>query len=319
MVPPTAASSSTASSADASAGAGFILVPVIWVVFFLAMAVAGFTLAIRANVQHTVSAAASAEAAALADAGIHLALLDLTSGQVDVAWRRRFPPDGKPYACGIGAGRVAVMVTDEAGKIDLNQAGERHFRALFRGLGVATIEASSLAAAIIDYRDSDSTSLPGGAEDAQYRQAGRAAGPKNAPFDSIYELAHVLGIDEALLLKVLPHVTVHSALLGVDPAKASSALMTILTTGSTHSPDDQEEQEEDADQSLRRRLPSELSAVSTQRAFAITSQATGERGGTLAREAIVRLTRSGAQPYEILSWRQVSAAPRGTSADLGAC
>ena len=316
MVSPTAASSSTAFSADTSAGAGFILVPVIWVVFFLAMAVAGFTLAIRANVQHTASAAASAEAAALADAGIHLALLDLTSGQADVAWRRRFPPDGKPYACAVGAGRVVVMVTDEAGKIDLNQAGERHFRALIRGLGVATIEASSLAAAIIDYRDSDSTPLPGGAEDAQYRQAGRAAGPKNAPFDSIYELAHVLGMDEALLRKALPHVTVHSALLGVDPTKASSGLMTILTAGSTHSPEDQEE---DADQSVRRRLPSELSAVSTQRAFAITSQATGERGGTLAREAIVRLTRSGAQPYEILSWRQVGAVPGGAWVDLGAC
>ena len=317
MACPIAASSSTGCSADTNARrAGFILIPVIWMVFFMALAVAGFTLAIRANVQHTASTAASAESGALADAGIHIAILDLVNGQADRARRRRFPPDGRTHDCSIGQNRVSIRVADEAGKIDLNQAGERHFRALLRGLGVSAIDASRIAAAILDFRDSDSMRTPGGAEAPEYHQAGRPDGPKNAPFDAVLEISHVLGISEPLLSKILPHVTVSSGATGVDPEKASPALIAILSAGAfdaAPSPDTSSEL------SPTSRLPAELSAASMQRAFSIIAQARGELGGTFAREAVVRLTPSSRQPYEVITWQQINAVPDLAGTDLGPC
>jgi general secretion pathway protein K len=84
--------------------------------------------------------------------------------------------------------RVHLSIQDEATKIDLNRAPEARLAALFGSVGVEPGEAQSLAAAIADFRDADDFVRPGGAEEAEYRAAGLAWGPKNAPFQAVEEL-----------------------------------------------------------------------------------------------------------------------------------
>jgi len=288
---------------------------VLWVVFFLTMAVASLVLAIRSNVHQSSSIAAAAEAEGLADAGLHLALMDLVNGQFDPAWRRRFQTDGKWYGCTIDNNPILIRLGDEAGKVDLNHASERLLTTLLKGLEMPATDASRLAAAIVDYRDADNERSPDGAEAPEYRRANRASGPKNAPFDDALELAHVLGIDELFLSRLLRHVTVSSGLAGVDPAAATPDLLALLSIGAAGASASQAS----LDQERSRAIPPELSAVSARNAFSITAQAVGSRGGTFAREAVFRLTRAGPRPFQIVSWRQVNAAIDVTSTEMGGC
>lgn len=281
------------------------------------MAVASLVLAIRTNVQQSSSIAAAAEAEGLADAGLHLALMDLVNGQFDPAWRRRFPPDGKWYGCSIDTSPLLIRLGDEAGKVDLNHASERLLTTLLKGLEVPPTDASRLAAAIMDYRDADNERSPDGAEAPEYRRANRSSGPKNAPFDDVLELAHVLGIDELLLSRMLRHVTVSSGLAGVDPTAATPDLLATLSTGAAGA--SLSASQASLDQERSRAIAPELSAVSARNAFSITAQAVGARGGTFAREVVVRLTRAGPLPFQIVSWRQVNAAVDVASTEMGKC
>mgnify|MGYP001321870935 CR=1 FL=1 len=304
---PAAASKSTACSADAArADAGFVLISVLWVVLFLALAAAAFTISVRSHVQETSAEAASADARALADAGTQLALHDLVNARISRGWQRRFPTDGRAYTCTIGAARVTVAVEDEAGKIDLNTASDLLLRRLLVGTGLAAVEAERRAAAIIDYRDADSVRREAGAEAEEYFQAGRRNGPKNAPLDSPLELAQVLGIDTALMARLRPFVTVHSGLQSIDPSKAAPALLAMLGA--------------EASLGTSARLPADIRATSSpQRVFLVRAQATGERGATFAREMVVRVAPSRSRHFAVLAWRQADAIPGTDSTDLGPC
>src|SRR4029077_8905250 len=89
---------------------------------------------------------------------------------------------------------VHISVQDEASKIDLNQAPEALLAVLFESVGIDPDKAQSLADAIADFRDADNLTRPRGAEEAEYRSAGLARGPKNAPFQMTEELQQVLGM-----------------------------------------------------------------------------------------------------------------------------
>ncbi len=293
-----------------SGSAGFVLVPVIWVVFLLGLAAASYNLTVRSGVGLTSASAARTEAAALADVGINLALYDISNAATVRSWQRRIALDGRGIRCSAGAGHVSIVIRDESGKVDLNAAREPLLVALVAGIGVPHEQAVRLAAAIVDYRDPDDIRVPEGAERGQYLEAGRLTGPKNAAFDTPQELAQVLGFDTAIVEMLLPHVTVHSGLPGIDPAKASPELLQVLSRGrgasrsviSTHSG-----------------LPADMVAASSQRVFAIVAQAAGERGGKFARKTIVRIGSSGPIPFVVLSTQQVGFGPTLETTDAGAC
>lgn len=88
---------------------------------------------------------------------------------------------------------VLVTVEREEGRIDLNSASQDLLLALFATNGWSDIDARSMAARIIDWRDSDDVPEPFGAELPEYRTAHRNYGPRNARFESVDELRQVLG------------------------------------------------------------------------------------------------------------------------------
>ena len=84
--------------------------------------------------------------------------------------------------------QVYFGLVDEASKLNLNTASSN----LLEWLPGMTPE---LAAAILDWRDSDSDVSDGGAEDEIYQRLVPAYRCKNAPFESIEELRLVYGMD----------------------------------------------------------------------------------------------------------------------------
>lgn len=122
---------------------------------------------------------------------------------------------------------VAVAITNERGRIDLNGSPPELLAGLFKVLGVPAETAESLAARVVDFRDGDDDTEPGGAEEAAYRQAGRPA-PRNGPFVHPFELVAVLGVDARLAARAFPYLTVGNPTGLVDPFVADAMVLNAL-------------------------------------------------------------------------------------------
>ncbi len=278
---------------------GFVLIVVIWLAALLALLAVGFSSAVRANLRLTSSAVQGAKAEALADAGVELAVLSLIAGGAE----RRFPIDGSWRWCSMrGLGVAGLRIQDTGGRVNLNLASERMLQALFIGLGARLGAASTMSDAILDYRDADSIRRPNGAEKPEYLAAGRALGPKNAPFDTVEELNQVLGVDPALVALAMPHLTVHSQTAGLDPQTTTRDLAAILSRGGEQLPS-----RVGAALVPSAGMPAEFVTRSPQKVFWVASEARLENGAVFVREAVVELqaTRTGTPLYKM--WK------RGTS------
>lgn len=204
---------------------GAALLLVLWMIVLLTALVGAF--ALTARVEHmqgqVVARGFSAENAARA--GLEYALHRLALTDPRVQWQA----DGRPYEWQFAGAKIEVRIVSEAGKVDLNQADSGLLAGLLRALGSDPGEATRLAGAIIDWRDSDSmTQLSGGAEDADYAAAGRPYGAKDAEFESIAELEQVLGFTPALYAKIAPHVTVYSRSPRPDPTFATAPVLNAI-------------------------------------------------------------------------------------------
>ena len=264
---------------------GFALVVVIAITTLLAVVAFVFTASVRSTIRSAHADLAAAEAESLAEAGITLALLDLTASRRDDG-HRRFPIDGSARTCRLPEGDlVSVRVRDEAGRIDLNVGRDELLRALFIGLGLSAPEAEAKVDAIGDYKDSDDGKRLSGAELNDYLDAGRPAGPKNAPFASVDELSRVIGFDSNLVAKILPHVTIHSGQEGIDPDAASTELLSLLAAGAK----DEGAGLDTLDLSGNSSLPPQFTTASVKRTFGIEADVRTTRGARFIREAIVGL------------------------------
>ncbi len=216
-----------------SGESGFILVVVLGICLLLALFLAIYASSVQMTVRGASTRLEVARAEGLADAGIALARADLGSGRGDgqrggltrtAGWQA-------PYlACDLpGAGRVAVSVTGEAGKVDLNTASEALLTQVFIGLGASGEEAARYVAHIADYRDADDETRAQGAEAKEYEASGSGLPPpRNSPFMTINEIDRVLGLPEAIREGLKPLATVHSGASGIDPDTAAPELLTLL-------------------------------------------------------------------------------------------
>jgi general secretion pathway protein K len=191
--------------------AGFTLPVALWTLVLVSLFAVAYMATARTSIRIAGNSAVNAEAAALAEAGISAAILDLIEARRTQGRSRRIPPDGRPVSCRLPAGEtVEIRIEDEARKLDLNEADEAQLIALLTGLGHSRSEASSIASRIADYRDADGLRRLNGAEAEEYAAAGRADGPANAPFAAVEQLASVLGLPEAVYRQIQRLVTVYS-------------------------------------------------------------------------------------------------------------
>ena len=108
---------------------GFALILVLWVLVLIA-AIGTYILAgARTETAIAQNVVAGAQAEALADSGIALAVFNL----LDPIESRRWPLDGEPHALDVPGGSLSVRLFDEAGKINPNLATEPLLIGLFVG------------------------------------------------------------------------------------------------------------------------------------------------------------------------------------------
>jgi general secretion pathway protein K len=224
----------------------------------------------------------SAMARASADAGVERGILDLLDShggqQLDAV---KFTADGTPHAWYFGDSAIVISVTDELGKLNLNQASEAHLAALFEAVGVNPGKAVVLADAIADFRDPDKAKHLQGAEEADYLAAGYSVGPKDAPFESLEELQRVFGMTPEIYEQVAPFLTLYSIGNTVNPDRADGRLTAAL-----------------------RRAGYNYFVTAPGTAYSIRAAATHASGAVFVREAVVQVMPDTPTPVRVLSWRQ---------------
>jgi len=204
---------------------GVALVVVLWMVALLTIMAGSFSLSTQRNTGLVKNAQDRARGLALADAGVHYALLMLSHPDPLKRWRT----DGTPYEAVLPGGRVRVAIFDESGKIDLNAASEQTLRALLDRLAGNEDLAAGLADKILDWRDNDDLTRLHGAEAKDYQAEGKAYVPQNKNFQALEELQMVSGLTPALYKTLEPLLTIYSGQDGINPQKASAGtLRTVL-------------------------------------------------------------------------------------------
>lgn len=181
----------------------------------------------RLRLQTAVNIAGATQAGLVADAAIGATILSLlVEREAAVMASPRPLHDGQPRICALAGAAVAIIVEDEGGKLDLNGAPELLLRAALVGFGVNQSELDMIANAIVVFRSPPTNRVD--TRYADYAGENRPFGPKQAPFESIFELDQVVGVSPSLFREVAPFVTVHSHGVGVDARTAPPALFAAL-------------------------------------------------------------------------------------------
>lgn len=203
---------------------GLALVIVIWILTLLTLMAGSFALSMRRESSVGYAITSNAKALALAESGLYLAEFNL--GQTDP--EQRWLANGTIYEIIGRESRMRIRVFSEAGKVDINMAGEEPLAAVLKSVLPDDWERQHLLNAILDWRDADDDTRTQGAEKRQYKSAGLSYGPTNAAFQSLEELQLVLGMNEAVYNAIQPYITVYSSAAEPNPRDASPELLNIL-------------------------------------------------------------------------------------------
>jgi len=285
---------------------GIALISVLWIATLLAVMAASFVSTSRTEARLARNQLENAKAQALADAGVQRAALGLLELEPERVWRA----DGRIYSFALGEGDVAVSIRDEDGKIDLNEGPPELLTGLFTALGLEPEAAEALTERIVDFRDPDSEPLPLGAEDAAYQAAGLPDGAADRPFISVAELGRVLGMNGDLYERIRPHVTVHAGSDGVDPTRATRAVLEALPGVTPAVVERLLAADLDEDPLAAVDDDAVLAQIdlywlpSREAVFTVRSEGRTAGGGRFVREAVIELDGSPERPFLVHAWRQ---------------
>lgn len=262
---------------------GIALVVVLWLVVLLTVIGSSHARNMRIETSLAFNHVGTAQARALAEAGINRAIMELFVS--DTATRWRF--NGTPYQIQFDSGSVNIAIRDASGLLDLNKADPVQLGAVLDAAGAEEVDSLRLVDAILDWRDKDQLRRLHGAEDSDYRHAGLDWGARDELFASVDELRYVLGMTHELFERLAPYLTVHSSQGDVNLRYAPAWLFSALTSR------EQEIAETPAGEDTQPAGP-----------FHITAWATSNQGARASAEAVLRIARTDEEPYTILSWHE---------------
>ena len=282
---------------------GIALVIVMWMLVLLTVMAAGYTATMRTETRLTARQLHAAQARALAEAGVWLAVNDLLKPEA----QRKWTADGTVNDLDLFNGSVALSIQDQSGLIDLNTARIKLLQGLFSSVAQNNDDVSGIVNAILDWRDRDNLTRINGAEDADYRQAGYAYGAKDGPFNSVDELRKVMGMTEQIYRKVKPALTIYSHMPGINPEVATREALLAIPGSDPDTITQYLEERSDPASSSANPISAGTSSSFTNRtkgvSFMISS--TGNVDKTMVKlEVVVSLRRTSKLPYTILAWRE---------------
>ena len=294
---------------------GIALILALWLTVMLTVIASGFAFSMRSEALAARNMISLAQARAAADGAVERTVFELSRTATPETWKR----DGTPHTWKDGDVTLTASATDEAAKIDLNTANEVLLRGLFTNVGGADPDlAAHIADAILDWRDADDLTRPNGAEEADYRAAGLKYKPANAPFETVTELARVMGVTPAIYARVADTLTVHSRQAGINPLTASRNVLLALPNATPEVVDAYLAQRSEALQGNQPVPPFPLAQGFTAGAgpvWRVRAVATLPDGVTFAREAVVSPSGDVRRPLVALAWLDpITSPPSGTNA-----
>lgn len=290
---------------------GFALVTVLWAIALLAIMAGSFSMTLQRDSRLVRYNQDRATGLALADAGVHYALMMLSLQDPHQRWRS----DGTVYTPTLPGGRLRIQIFDESGKFDINAAQEPTLRALLnKALGDNQDQADRLAAAILDWRDPDDLVHLNGAEETEYQQADKGYVPRNTNFQTLEELQMVLGMKPAIYQRLERVLTIYSGQDGINPNKASLEALLMLPGVDESMARSFIEQRRAALPGVSVPFPLQIPPGGPRltgggdSAYTIHAQALTEEGQLTGVQAVAKRQATGHSPYTFLSWKQVRSA-----------
>jgi general secretion pathway protein K len=204
---------------------GYALVSVLWLVVLLTGITAAYHAQARVEARLLASALQRAQAEALAEAAVWIAVREHFSA----TWLSADRAARVSRTIDVGGTTIAVTIADASGSINLNAAPpELLSAALAARSGLGRAEQAAIVDAILDWRDSDSTRSPAGAEDQDYAVSQTAHGAKDAPFATVDELRLVRGMTPAVYRAIAPALTTLGSHARVNTAAAPPEVLAVL-------------------------------------------------------------------------------------------
>jgi general secretion pathway protein K len=284
---------------------GIALVLVLWILILVTVASGAYALMARMDQLEANALLSGTQARLAAEAGINLMAVALR----DPDEAARPVADGRPYQQVLDGIMLEIRVTDERGKLDVNAADEMTLFNLFINNGMEAPDAELLAAAVMDWRDTDDVERVNGAEEDAYLAAGLEIGPGNRPFIITSEVLQVLGMPYELYKLMEPGITVFSRSGEPNPAYAPvEALLAIPDLTREDAMNFvQERNSQDPENMIDLALPNGQVIVAQGRGltYSIESKATMPNGVWEQIEATIRLGGGPAgRPYRVMRWRE---------------
>jgi general secretion pathway protein K len=293
---------------------GIALVLVLWLTIMLMVIASGFAFSMRSEALSARNALSLAQARAAADGAIERMAFELSRPRYPTAWAS----DGQPRRWREGDVDIVASGVDESSRIDVNAAPDALLKGLVEQVGGADPEiAARIVDGILDWRDPDEAKRPNGAEEADYRQAGLPQRPPNAPFETVSEVARVLGMTPAIFTRIADSLTVNSRQPGVNPLTATRNVLLALPNSNAAMVDAYMQQRADA---VAAKLPAPPFppaapfAAGAVPVWRIRAEATTPDGVTFAREAVVRPSGEPRRPLIALVWAEGISQPAPVAA-----
>nr|WP_295771943.1 type II secretion system protein GspK [Rhodoferax sp.] len=283
---------------------GVALILVLWVITLLAVIAGNFAFSMRGEAQIARNLLSTAQAQALADAGAQRAWFELLKPATDL---QRWQGNGLVHEFTLNGGLVRTSLQDEAGKIDLNTAPEALLQGLFKSVGLSEVESVALLDAVVDWRDADNLRRLHGAEDEEYRAAGKNYVPSNAPFETVDELQRVLGTTPELYRKLAPALTVYSRQVGIKTSVAPREALLALP-GVNPALVEQYVLQRQSLLATNQKVPefaeagAFASAAAGVPAYSARSEAKMADGTVFVRQAVARISPDPKRPVTVLAW-----------------
>ena len=191
---------------------------------------------------------------------------------------------------------VEVILNDESGKVDLNIAPPSLLQSLLIELGLEDSQSANIANAIVDWRDEDNFTRPGGAEDPEYAASGYGYGSKDREFRRIEELNLVYGISPNLFEALKPHVTVYTHDYGINLDVSSNTVRRAVSNATALNKNIQDDDDDYFDEE-------EFTSLTEGYIYTVIAKATNKNGITQSLSAIVRINRRNVyEPFTVLNW-----------------
>lgn len=204
---------------------GVALILVLWFIVLLGVLALGLSKVGRNNALIARQLSSLTQARHLAEGGVQVVLANLLMASDE----ERLLADGEVFSLSLEQGTVELLLWNESGKIDINQASEALLVRLFEAHALPLEQSQALAGAIADWRDEDDLVRLHGAEDEDYTAAGLAYGAGDSVFTSVSELRKVLGMNENIYQQIEADVTIYSKNQGVNPRIAPLSVLLAIS------------------------------------------------------------------------------------------